>query len=262
MPTAAPVMASSASGVPNTRSGPYLSTSPRVVPRMALGSSTSRPKRMTELSRSISRSCASRTASTNASVRVASAGAIHVRPELVRGREGARLREGEGLGDFRFDFPFDAPPLVGRKHAAQARDLVAAHPGIGFVARAIAEREVLAGTDVLAPTVRHALEEERPRLARTQSGHRLRDSCADGQDVVAVDAFGGQPVRAGAGHDVSRVLAAELMGVDRVQVVLADEDDGQALEGGEPEALVPDALVGGALPEEAGHHAGGAAVLL
>src|SRR5258708_36271586 len=61
---ATPVIASSESGVPNTRAAPYFSTSPRVVPWMAFGSSTSRPKRMTEASRSISWSVASRMAST------------------------------------------------------------------------------------------------------------------------------------------------------------------------------------------------------
>ncbi len=64
MPTAAPVMASSDRGVPKTRSGPYSSSRPRVVPWMAFGSSASRPKRTTAGSRAISRAVASRTAST------------------------------------------------------------------------------------------------------------------------------------------------------------------------------------------------------
>src|SRR5438105_369266 len=69
MPIAAPVIASSDSGVPKTRSGPYFSTSPRVVPWIAFGSSTSSPNTITEESRAISWSVASRTASTKERVR-------------------------------------------------------------------------------------------------------------------------------------------------------------------------------------------------
>jgi hypothetical protein len=62
-PMATPVMPSSASGVSKTRSSPYLSWRPRVVPHIPLASSMPWPSTMTRGSAAISWSIASRIAS-------------------------------------------------------------------------------------------------------------------------------------------------------------------------------------------------------
>ena len=63
-PIATPVIASSDSGVVNTRPAPNFSSRPRVEPWIALWSSTSRPNRKTFSSRAISSATASESAST------------------------------------------------------------------------------------------------------------------------------------------------------------------------------------------------------
>src|SRR5262245_26009710 len=173
MPIAAPVMASSDRAVPTTRSEPYFSTRPRVVPWMALGSSTSRPKTTTDGSRAISWSAASRTASTQESVRgslVARAGRIetacsmallleNVAGQLLGPRERAGLGEGEGVGNLVLDGALDPRPLLRFDQFSQAREDVGGQQRLRLVRAAKTEVVVEPGADVLAPAVGHHLQE-------------------------------------------------------------------------------------------------------
>src|SRR5260370_11228050 len=184
MPTAAPVMASSDSGVPKARCGPYFSARPRVVPWMAFGSSTSRPNRTTDGSRAISWSVASRTASTKESVRGETAcRGPAVRPcwrgrsveagdgmgflledvagQLLGAGERAVLGEGEGRGHLAADLLLDRGPRLGAQRLGQAAQRVGGEPRPGLLLGAVAEAEVVAGADVLAPAVGRHLEEPR-----------------------------------------------------------------------------------------------------
>src|SRR5579872_2037389 len=172
---------------------------------MALGSSTSRPNRITDRSRSISWSVASRTASTYDSVRsiFASRGAVlaarrgdsislravgvmsgsplqregfgrcveDVGRQLGEVREGARLGKGNRLLDFLVDLGFDLFAHACRQEVGQPFDLVILDPGFGLFAGAVAEFEILVRADVLSPAVRLALEEKRP--GRHAVAHRV-----------------------------------------------------------------------------------------
>src|SRR5262245_13007259 len=161
MPIAAPVMASSDSGVPKTRSGPYFASKPRVVPWIDLGSSTSRPKTSTAGSRAISWSVASRIASTyeiargGATFRCAgltvNGTAIHSPRSAANGRRGnlsireyvlkqltglrivAFRRVGEHCRDFGFHCILDALSLRRRHEPGDAPELVAFAPRPGFL---------------------------------------------------------------------------------------------------------------------------------
>ncbi len=139
-----------------------------------------------------------------------------------------------------------------RRHA---RHLVVADPRLGLAAIAVAEVPVLAGADVFLPAVGHALEEERARVAAAHRfDHRLR-AFRDPQHVAVLDALRRQAERRCARADVGHVLADALVGVDRVAVVLAEEEHGQLLQRGEVQALVEDALVDRAVAEHREHHA-------
>src|SRR2546421_2213909 len=268
MPTAAPVIASSDSGVPNTRPGPYFSSRPRVVPWIAFGSSTSRPKTITFGSRAISRSAASRTASTNDSVRPAAARlatlpaargeGIDFLLEDVRGefgdvRERAALGERERGGDLGLHLAFDRGPLGGREFGGEPADRVSFDPRPALGRGPVAELEVLAGADVLAPAVGRHLEEPRPAAGADRRDH-LGGAAEEPGDVVAVEPLGRQPERLGLRANVRPALPPRLVGVDRVPVVLADEDHRQPLEGGEVERLGEDALLRRPVAEEAHDH--------
>src|SRR5580658_5166227 len=173
-------MASSERGVPKTRSAPYFSTNPRVVPWMAFGSSTSRPKTITDRSRSISWSVASRTASTYESVRSTFAsrgppltasrgesisfitvgvmsgsplqregfgsGVEDVGRQLGQVRERARLGKGDRFFDFLVDFRFDLLAFASRQKFGQPFDLVVFDPRLGLLASPVAEFEIFVRT--------------------------------------------------------------------------------------------------------------------
>src|SRR4051812_36174952 len=166
MPIAAPVIASSERGVPKTRSGPYFSSSPRVVPWIDFGSSTSRPNTTTFGSRAISRSAASRTASTKESVRSAAGRGkrstafstsrgdgigvllVDVAHEFGRDREGAGPREREGGRDLGVHLGLDAGPLVRGELLPEPAHRVGGDPRLALGEGAVAELVVAARPDV------------------------------------------------------------------------------------------------------------------
>ena len=92
---------------------------------------------------------------------------------------------------------------------------------------------------------------KRGPLAATHGGDRRARALVQLHRLVILDQLGLDAVglrsraQPGAGHAVLHVA------VDRVEIVLADEQDRQLLERGEVHALVPRALVGRALAEEA-----------
>ena len=75
------------------------------------------------------------------------------------------------------------------------------------------------------------------------------------KDVVLLDALRGHAVRAHAPADVFGRLALPLVRVNRIAVVLADEQDRQLLQRGEVERLVKHTFLGRAVAKERDHHA-------
>ncbi len=90
------------------------------------------------------------------------------------------------------------------------------------------------------------------------AGHGL----AHDQRVHAVHHLAGDAVGAGAVGDVGQLGDVVPRHRHAVHVVLGHEDDGQVERAGHVQALVEGALVGGAIAEEADHHAVGAHQLL
>src|SRR5580698_9166395 len=128
MPMAAPVMASSESGVPKTRSGPSFCSNPLVVPWIALGSSTSSPKTMTDESRSISWSVASRTASVYERVRSISGFLEDIGKQLGAIGKRASLRKSKRLPDLLFHGRFDLLACGGFDHCTELCHLIVLDP--------------------------------------------------------------------------------------------------------------------------------------
>src|SRR5258708_6389187 len=253
MPTATPVMASSESGVPKTRSGPYLSVRPRVVPRMAFGSSTSRPKSSTFSSRAISWSVASRMASTK--VRCLSPVlAVYMLVKLVGSGKRTLFREFESVLDLGLDVGVDALALLVGQHAPQPLHLIGLLPGIDLLAAAEAEAEVFAWTDVLHPAAGFALDEARAG-ALAQGRHGRARRLEDAEHIPILDRFRRNAVRPHPAADVGGRLALGLVRVDGIAVVLAYKQQRKALQRREVQAFGENALFGSAVAVEADHHA-------
>ena len=136
---------------------------------------------------------------------------------------------------------------VGLEEArAEAVDRVVARPLLDLGARAVAAVVVARGVGDEAVGLR--LDQLRA-VAAAQLLDAPAHLLVDGEDVVAVDGRGLDVVAAGALGDVAdgHLLLAGLG--DGVAVVLAEEDHGQLVDGGEVERLVKVALGGGALAE-------------
>ncbi len=149
----------------------------------------------------------------------------------------------DGRGSARLEQP--VPP---------ARDRAALPPRVDLLARAVAR--VAHPLGVRSGAVGEAFEQRRP-VAAPRPPHRLAGGFVDGEDVVAVQPDARQPVGRAPGRDV-RIARHRLEGhLGRVEVVLADEQDRQAPDGGQVEALVERAVVDGAVAEERDAHAVG-----
>ena len=171
-----------------------------------------------------------------------------------------RLRRGVGCGERPLDGLVDllaclGGPLLGllpgeraglEEARAEAVDRVVARPLLDLGARAVAAVVVARGVGDEA--VGLGLDQLRA-VAAARLLHAPAHLLVDGEDVVAVDGRGGDVVAAGALGDVAdgHLLLAGLG--DRVAVVLAEEDHGQLVDGGEVHGLVEVALRGGALAE-------------
>src|SRR5260370_24094767 len=152
-PIATPVIASSDSGVSNTRPGPNFSASPRVVPLMPLWSSTPRPNSTTDGSRPITWSVASRIASTYDSRRSSVLVRIDMRPQLLIGRVRTCIGERERVGDLILHLLFDARPQGRRQKGSGPLHLVVFQPRPSFVDRAVAAQKIFRWAHVLEPTI-------------------------------------------------------------------------------------------------------------
>jgi len=97
--------------------------------------------------------------------------------------------------------------------------------------------------------MRFAFEKARP-AAGAHRGDRFRRRLVDREDVAARDAPRRDAIGFGALDDVDLGHPVPDVRVDRVVVVLADEEDRQLLQRREVRGLVENALVHGALAEE------------
>src|SRR5690242_6683148 len=248
MPT--PVIASSASGTSKLRSDPNSLWRPSVVPNMPRASSTPCPITNTLGSRAISDRVASNTASPYVSVRL-SARKDMVVDFLILG-EGAGFGECDGVGHPLLFRRLDRLALIRRQQVADDLEVVALDLGVELLVRPVLVHAVLAGTDMVAPAIGHAFEEART-VAAAHGGDRGAGALVQLHRLMVLDQLGRNAVgvaarlQAGAGEAILHVA------VDGVEVVLADEQDRQLPERGEVHALVPGALVGRALAEEADH---------
>src|SRR6185437_12906351 len=229
MPMAAPLIASSERGVPKTRSGPKRSRRPRVVPWIAFGSSTSSPKTITDSSRSISCSAASRTASTNDSVRSTASRErfglsqtcgegirilpIDIRHEFVGVRKRACLGERECLSDFRIGFSFDGGANAGRKFGGETEHGVGGKPRFHLAFFPEAEMVIGAGADVFAPAI--GVHFEKPgAFAGAKFADYFGGAAGEADDIASVETFGRQSKCFGPSADVRLPLTARLRSMD------------------------------------------------
>src|SRR5581483_1710478 len=254
MPMAAPVMASSARGVPNTRSGPYFCCRPLVVPWMALGSSTSSPKMMTDVSRAISWSVASRTASVYEIVLSISGFLANIGEQLGVIREGALLGKRKRLLYLLLHGSFDFLAPGGLDLRPNFRHLVLLHPRFSLAPGPIPKLIILVGADVLLPAVGHAFEEVRPRLPGSNGIHRRLHALVNLERVVVLDPLGGHAIDPGPFENIGAGLPQFLVRMDGVAVVLADENNRQRLECRPVETFVEDTLVCRAVADETDHN--------
>ena len=107
---------------------------------------------------------------------------------------------------------------------------------------------------VAGPPVREQFQEYRP-LAAAALGNGGPSRLVDSQDVVAVDCLAPDPVARGPVGDLLHPHHLVHAGRCPVQVVLADEEDGEVPDGRQVDSLVKGPLGHGAVAEEAGDHA-------
>ena len=280
MPMATPVMASSDSGVPKTRSGPYFSSQAArraldglgivhveteddhrrvaghlLVGRLADGLDVGeRP-----VASVASRLCAPARSSRRGHP-VESAGGMassSLKTSVV-----SSAASGNGLASAKAKASAISASTSRSIRArcrrssssAEPLHLVGRHPGLGLVLGAVAEVVILAGADVLAPAVGHHLEEARAarRADRGPSTCAQPARAASSMSLPSMRSAG-MPWARGAVADVGQSLPAALVRVDGVAVVFADEEDRQLLEDGEVQALGEDAFLGRPVAEEADH---------
>src|SRR5262249_1318139 len=177
-----------------------------------------------------------------------------VRREFRWAGERARFRERERGGDFFLDLPLDAGPLLGGKLVRASPPRAARPPWVALRLAGVSKLIIVPGTDMLAPAVRHPLEEPRPAAGAHLREYFVR-APQEAKHVVPVEPFGGHPVGLGPAVDVWLPLSAALVRVDRVAVVLAHEQDRQSLEYREGERLGEHAFFPRPVPEETDDHA-------
>lgn len=103
----------------------------------------------------------------------------------------------------------------------------------------------------MADAVGHHFDEDGLAAVLEREAPRLRGGAAHGEDVVAVDAEGGDAVACAAGSDAVAPVLVRGGGGDGVPVVAADEDAGDLAGSGDVEGSVEIAFAGGALAKVA-----------
>src|SRR5262249_26320797 len=132
----------------------------------------------------------------------------------------------EGTVDARFDLYDDPPHLVLTHQALGLLERAAGLPRSDLLERPVSEVVVLVDPTVLEDAIRLELQERRP-IATARPGDSLLGFAVDGRDVVPVGAPPRHAETLGVPIDLGLGLPVLDMGVRRVEVVLADEDDGQ-----------------------------------
>ncbi len=164
----------------------------------------------------------------------------------VHGRGHVRLHLGaEGLQAAHQGAP------TGGDARLQALERVALLPACHVLLRA--RLDEVGAHAVLAPAPRQRLDQRRA-VAGAGAGHGLAHGGMHLQHVVAVDAHAGNVVGRGPVGDLLHRRGLPVGGVERVLVVLAEEDHRQLPHRGDVEGLVEEPLVLGTVPEERDHH--------
>ena len=136
---------------------------------------------------------------------------------------------------------------------ASLGDRVAGLPLLQLIFSLHAHVHVPSRADVPSPSIRPAFEERRP-VATPRSRHRVGRRLMDRDGVVAVEPGSGNAMRPSRFDDIVFRAAFEELQVAGVEVVLADEDHGEAVEGGEVEGFVKVTLLRCAVAEEGDGH--------
>src|SRR5579885_3643710 len=242
-PIATPTIPSSASGVSITRPSPNRSRSPSVALKTPPFTPTSSPITSTRSSRPISAASVSRTVSTivfNATVLPLGLLSIHVSAQGLRRRLRTRLGEGNGVVDrgdralakVVVELTIQDPPLL--KEPTEEVERIATARQLQILGWPIAAVVVVA-------RMRRQAVDPRVDQRRTAAGagalQGLDRRVVDGERIGAVDGDARHPIRGGTlgdGGHAHLLLAGHR---DRPAVVLADEDDRQAVNAGEVESL-------------------------
>ena len=115
--------------------------------------------------------------------------------------------------------------------SGQRGQRVLGHPRVELRLGTPAGPHVVVRAHVLAPAIGLDLDERRS-LASSRAPHRGKRRLVDGDDIVAVDDDAGHAVSGPTGRDVLGDLARGQGRVRRIEIVLADEEDGQAAKRG------------------------------
>src|SRR5579863_461870 len=172
-----------------------------------------------------------------------------IRLEFGRAGEGAFFREGEGLGDFAVNGALDRAPGVAAQHSADTGDFVALDPFVELGIGTVLPAPILVRTDMIAPTIRHAFDEAWPA-----AGANIVDSLfagrADLEGIAILDLLCRNLEHARAFARIGLRHSIPDMRINRVMIVLANEQDRQFPQCGEVQALIRDAFIHRAFAEE------------
>src|SRR5438094_1013237 len=199
---------------------------------MALWSSTSRPKRNTRGSRSISAATASRRASTYRRIRCESVPFLfreYIGVQLLRLGKGTSFREIDSFCDLFFHFSLDHTHLCGVEFGSNPFQWILGLPLKQLITAAVTGIIILCGTDVFAPTVGVTLDKNRSAHSTAHSRYGVRCKLANGQDVGIRHLMRSNAVRADAFAQPTCGPALFDRRVNREEVVFADEQDGKAM---------------------------------
>ena len=144
---------------------------------------------------------------------------------------------------------------AGGKHfRPRARQRVACLPCLKFTRRPVAQPIIVVRPDVLEPAVGLEFEERWPAAASRELHGTVRRFVHAGH-VIAVALAAFQPIGPRQPPDLpARRLPHRERRIDRVEVVLADENDRQLFEDGEVDRFVEHAFFGGRIAEEYASH--------
>src|SRR5579884_3864607 len=253
LPIATPTMQDSARGVSSTLASPYLAWRPSVARNTPPLRPTSSPSTQTRGSRSISSWRASRMPSIRVlTATVSSPHGVDVTFEVGRvrgrrrlGRLHRRLHLGQALP------PESLLVLLGEERllpqvGAEAIDGVGAQHLLQLLRGPVAPLIVVRGVGGEAPA---ASPDQGGTLAGACPPHRLAHGLVDGQGIAAVDVDAGHAVAPGSlRHRYHRHLQPA-RDRDGVAVVLHQADEGQTVDAGEVQGLVPVPAGGAALAQ-------------